>query len=211
MARPALSDEQVQDFRARACEVSMRLFVEQGYEAFSLRTLARELGCSHTTPYRYFADKGEIFATVRAESFRRFGEFLRRRIARSSDPEVQLRRLARGYFDFAREHPAPFRVAFELSRPAASTYAFVEEAAQDAWTVLFGTVARAVEAGVLDGEVNALAHTMWAGVHGVAALELAGRLGATPGAVKVLESVTDALIRAHAPQGSKAKRGRGAR
>ena len=35
MGRPVLSDEQVEDFRQRVCEVSMQLFVEHGYEGFT--------------------------------------------------------------------------------------------------------------------------------------------------------------------------------
>ena len=47
MARPVLSPEQIEQFRKRAAEVSLGLFVQLGYQHFSMRTLARELGCSH--------------------------------------------------------------------------------------------------------------------------------------------------------------------
>ena len=199
MARPSLTEAQVDDFRRRAAEVAMRLFVEEGYEAFSLRTLARELGVSHATPYRYFASKAEIFAIVRAESFRRFGAFLRARLSASSDPSARLRILSEGYFDFALTEPAAFRLAFELGQPDSKDGGVVDAAAFEAWQVLVSVVAEAVEAGLLDGEPDALAQVLWAGVHGVAALELAGRLRAGAGARALLESMTEALLRAHAP------------
>ncbi len=41
-----------------------------------MRQLAAELGCSPMTPYRYFKDKDEILAAVRAAAFDRFSEAL---------------------------------------------------------------------------------------------------------------------------------------
>jgi AcrR family transcriptional regulator len=199
MGRPSLTDAQVDDFRRRATDVAMRLFVEAGYDAFSLRTLARELGVSHATPYRYFASKAEIFSAVRAESFRRFGAFLEERLRSSRSPAKRLRLLARGYFDFAQTQPAAFRLAFELGQPDPHDPGEVDAAAFEAWSVLTRVVGEAVHAGVLKGEPNVLAHVLWAGVHGVAALELAGRLRAGRTADELLHSVTEALIRAHAP------------
>ncbi|MCA9607853.1 MAG: TetR/AcrR family transcriptional regulator [Myxococcales bacterium] len=200
MGRPVLSDEQVEDFRQRVCEVSMQLFVEHGYEGFTLRALAKELGCSHATPYRYFAGKPEIFASVRAEGFRRFAAFLRDRLEGVDDPLARVRTLAQGYFDFSVEQAAPFTIIFEMGQPHPSEYPFVGEAGSDAWSVLFETVRAAVEAGALEGEPNELAHTMWAGIHGVSTLHLARKLSMGRSADALLQSMTDALIRAHEPR-----------
>jgi AcrR family transcriptional regulator len=211
MGRPSLTDAQVDDFRRRATDVAMRLFAEQGYEAFSLRTLARELGVSHATPYRYFRSTGEIFSAVRAESFRRFGAFLEARLAGSRAPDKRLHRLARAYFDFAQMQPAAFRLAFELGQPDPDDPGEVDAAAFEAWSVLTRVVGEAVAAGVLEGEPDALAHVLWAGVHGVAALELAGRLRAGREADALLRSMTDSLIRAHRPSATLPKQKRASR
>jgi AcrR family transcriptional regulator len=197
MARPPLTDAAVDTFRRRAIEVAMRLFAEDGYDAFSLRTLARELGVSHTTPYRYFDGKGEIFSIARAESFRRFGAFLRQRLEASNVPADRLRILARAYFDFAKQQSVAFRLAFELGQREEEDGRVVDEAAAEAWAVLVSVVAEAVHAGELDGEPEVIAHTLWAGIHGVAALELAGRLRRGRGAKALLETMTEALISAH--------------
>ena len=202
MGRPVLTDEQVEDFRARACEVAMRLFVDEGYEGFTLRALAKELGCSHATPYRYFAGKPGIFAAVRAQGFVRFGSFLRRRLEDATDPMGRVRILARAYFDFSVEQAPAFTIIFEMGQPLPEEPAPSREAGRDAWSVLYGVIAEAVEAGVLEGDVNALAHTMWAGIHGVATLHLASKLAMGRDAEAMLTSMTDALIRAHQPKGS---------
>ena len=216
MARPALSQAQVQEFRHRAADVAMSMFMQQGYEQFSLRTLAREMGCSHATPYRYFKDKAEIFAVVRAEGFARFAAALEQGLSGGDDAEERLRLLARAYFDFAQQEPAAFTVIFEMGQPAADEYPFVDEAGFAAWSVLFRTVRQAVDAQVLCGDVLLLAHSMWAGIHGIASLQLAGKLTVGLDADALLPSMMTALIEAHrfhndGPRSSKRTRATGSK
>ncbi len=199
MPRPALSEDALDEFRRKICDVSVRLFVEQGYEGFSLRSLAAELGCSHTTPYRYFADKDAIFTAVRAECFRRFATFLRARLESAVDPIDRLRVLARAYFDFACEQPAAFRIVFEMGQPHPTESPEVAAAGADAWSVLYGVVREAVRAGAMIGEPLEVAHTMWAGIHGVATLHLANKLVSGRSADATLDAMTEALVRAHLP------------
>lgn len=177
----------------------MQLFVDEGFEGFSLRTLARALGCSHTTPYRYFEGKEEIFAAVRAEGFRRFAAALRGRLGDTGDHDLRLRRLAEGYYAFAVSEPAAFRVIFELGQPQAEAYPFVRDAMADAWGVLVGTVSEAITAGVIVGDPKVVAHTMWSGIHGIATLQLAGKLLMGRSGEQILETMVDALLSAHRP------------
>jgi AcrR family transcriptional regulator len=196
-----LTDEAIGAFRERAVEIAMRLFAEQGYEGFSLRTLARELGCSHTTPYRYFpGGKDEIFAAVRAEGFRRFGRFLERRLEPVREPLERVRVLARAYFDFSVDHRAAFTIIFEMGQPNPDEFPTVGEAGFAAWSVLYRVIEEAAEAGALVGDVSDMAHTMWAGIHGVATLHLAHKITMDRSADAVLHTMTDALIHAYVPR-----------
>lgn len=206
MGRPVLSDEEVSAFRRRATEAAADLFAQQGYEAFSMRALAKQLGCSHATPYRYFASKEELFACVRADGFRRFGEALRAGTADIEDPADRLRALGRAYLGFAQSAPAAFAVIFEMGQTTA--FPFVDEAALGAWSVLYGTIEDAVEAKVLAGEVALLAHTSWAGVHGVATLALAGKLTMGIEAASIVETMVEGFLRAHAGAAATAKKKR---
>ena len=204
MARPALTIAQVDAFRDRATEKALELFVSEGYAHFSLRTLAKALGCSHTTPYRYFpGGKAEIFAAVRAGGFRRFAAALRRSQEGPGGPEERLRSMARAYFDFADQQPAAFAVIFQMGEPAGElepeVFDDVVDAARDAWSVVLSCVGHAIEAGTVCGEVDEVAHTMWAGMHGVACLESARTLAMGRAAPQVLESMVEALLRAHRP------------
>jgi AcrR family transcriptional regulator len=173
--RAALSDTTIADFRDQLCAVAERLFAERGYPGVTLRALAADLGVSAMTPYRYFRGKDDIFAAVRAAGFRRFADALEQAYATDADPERRLRALSRSYLAFARREPHAYRIMFEMN-PLGDVARYPELVAQQirGWEPLHRAVAAAVEAGVLAGDPTHLAHVFWAGVHGVAALELAG-------------------------------------
>ena len=209
MGRPVLTDEEVEAFRRRACDAAMTLFGELGYDQFSLRALAREMGCSHATPYRYFDGKDAIFAEVGAEGFRRFAAFLTARLEASSKARERLRILARAYFDFAQEQPAAFRIIFELGQPTAEDYPVVNEAAGAAWGVLVGVVKEAIDAGVLAGLIGVLlvsiyliAYYRYLGVVAILSLLISGALlwtivawlGASQGLALTLAGVTGLIV-----------------
>src|SRR3546814_12231907 len=57
--------------RSRLCAAAEELFVEEGEAALSMRRLTAKVGCSAMAPYRYFADKEALIASIRAQAFRR--------------------------------------------------------------------------------------------------------------------------------------------
>lgn len=198
MARPRLTDEEVAEFRARLTDAAMDLFAEHGYESFSMRRLARKVGCSHATPYRYFSGVDEILAAVRAEGFRRFAAALQAGADPSAAVLDRLRDLGIAYLEFARAQPAAFRVMFEMTGRSPDRFPEVTAPKLSAWAVLEAAVTEAVERGELRHESpEELAYLFWASVHGVAALHLADNLGDGLSADEITRSVTDALIAAH--------------
>jgi len=78
-----LSQSDVADFRERLCVAATRMFDARGPEGFTMRELAAELGVSAMTPYRYFKDKEDILAAVRARAFNRFADALETALRRS--------------------------------------------------------------------------------------------------------------------------------
>ena len=71
-----LTEQDIADFRAELCRVATERFARFGYEGVTMRQLAEALGCSPKTPYRYFKDKADILATVRAQAFGKFADTL---------------------------------------------------------------------------------------------------------------------------------------
>jgi AcrR family transcriptional regulator len=186
--RAALSDADIADFREQLCTVAERLFAERGYPGVTLRALATELGVSAMTPYRYFRDKDDIFAAVRAGGFRRFADAQEAAYAAESDPERRLRALARSYVEFGRREPHAYRIMFEMN-PLTGVERYPELVAQQirGWEPLHRGVTAAIASGALAGDAAHLAHVFWAGVHGIVSLHLAG-------AYKLIEEDLDHIV-----------------
>lgn len=197
VGRRALGSEELAAFQGAVVEASMRLFVAHGYEGWSLRALAKELGCSHATPYRYFDGKEGIFAAVRIEGFRRFAAALRAGVEENADPQERLNGLAWAYFRFSKEQSSAFRVIFGMGQPEIDSYPGVRTAAKDAWSVVLQVVGEAIDAGVIYGDVEEVAHTAWASVHGVATLHLSHKLAMGRSAEAMLPAAIEALLRAY--------------
>lgn len=195
MPRAALSTVEISAFRDRIREAAARLFAEAGYPAVTLRAIASEVGCSPMTPYRYFQSKEEIFAVVRAEAFRRFADAQEKGIRGIDDPTLRLHALGRVYVDFAKQDPQSYRLMFELGQAPVTNNAELLVEGERAWRVIRDSVARAVEAGVLDGDPDTLAHVFWASVHGLVSLALAGKLELGRSLDDLVEPVMSMLIR----------------
>jgi AcrR family transcriptional regulator len=194
MARPALRPDEIESFRSRLCETAMQMFADEGYEGVTMRALAEKLGCSHALPYRYFADKREIFAAVCGLGFERFAAALERAGAGVGDPEERLRVLASAYFRFALREPHAYRIMFELRESPDAAPPQYRAKEIRSWQVLLEAVELAVQAGVLAGEPETVAHVFWAGLHGLVSLHLAGKLGLGRTARELLEPLLNALL-----------------
>ena len=176
MPRAALSTDEVQAFRDRICDAAAHLFAEQGYEAVTLRSVAAAVGCSPMTPYRYFpGGKDEIFAAVRAASFGEFADATIRSADGIEDPFERLAAGGREYVRFALDRPDQYRLMFELGQPM-TDHPEVMAQGERAWAPLRENVEAAIEAGVLAGDADTVAHVMWSALHGLVSLHLAGKL-----------------------------------
>ena len=171
MPRP-LSTAQIEDFRERLIEVAERLFVENGPGAVSMRQLAAELGVSPMTPYRYFRDKDDILAAARASGFDRFAEALETAYDTSDDPATRARNVGEAYLKFAFDHPAAYRLMFDLAQPTEINYPELIRAATRARATMTHYTQGLLDAGLLVGDLEVIAHVFWAGIHGLVVLKL---------------------------------------
>ncbi len=180
-----LTDIDVADFRERLCAAAERLFAEQGLQSVTMRQLASELGVSPMTPYRYFHDKDEILAAIRAAAFERFTDTL-------EGARAQGVSLGEAYIAFALENPPTFKLMFDLNQPDISRYpALVGAIARSRG--LFELWLRDMTAdGPLDGDPDRIGTMFWAAAHGAVVLELAGKL--PPGAALDLHRATTATL-----------------
>lgn len=171
-----LSKEDVADFRERLCEAAERLFAERGLEGVTMRQLAAELGVSPMTPYRYFKDKDEILAAIRAQGFNRFADALEKAATTTSDPVERSRVMGEAYLGFALEHPHTYKLMFDLNQPDEQRFPDLVAANARAREMMRHNVRGMIDAGLIEGDLDMVAHIFWASIHGVVVLGLAGKL-----------------------------------
>lgn len=162
----------------------------EGLEAVSLRALASSAGVSKTAPYRHFADKRELLATLAAEGFGMLADSLEGALSGAGEPPLArtggtsgtrygdsadgaadgVRRLFRAYLQFAQTRPALYRLMF-----SPLGFSLHSESCRINSERALSYLVRAVEEARASGwrsaqETAALVLSLWAEVHGWAGL-----------------------------------------
>jgi AcrR family transcriptional regulator len=176
-----LSRADVDAFRARLCAVAQKRFAKDGVEGVSMRQLADALGCSPMTPYRYFRNKEEILAAVRAAAFDRFAAALEDAAAKTrGDLRAGGQAMGEAYIRFALSDPDAYRLMFDLSQPHPDRYPELVRASARARQMMSAALEALVKAGIFAGDPQLLGCVFWATMHGLVVLQLAGKLPKEP-------------------------------
>ena len=145
--------------------------LDGGVNELSLRALAREIGVSQTAPYRHFKDKNALLAALATEGFNRLLNVLRS--ASTDDPADDLMKLGVAYVHFAQENTEIFRLMFGPVLLPRKQYTELFAAGREAFYSVQNIIERGAKLGVFGkDDIPSMAHTAWAGVHGVATLIL---------------------------------------
>ncbi|MHA7684522.1 TetR/AcrR family transcriptional regulator [Cupriavidus sp. PET2-C1] len=175
-----LTQEEIDAFKARLCAVAERRFAEGGVASVSMRQLAEELGCSPMTPYRYFKDKDDILATVRTAAFDRFAATLEAAGASVAEPRERARAVGEAYLAFAFAEPNAYRLMFDMTQPDDDRYPDLERAGSRARRTMSAHLESLAERGLIHGDPQVLSYVIWASIHGLVMLRLAGKLPGDP-------------------------------
>jgi AcrR family transcriptional regulator len=164
------------ELRTKILDAARELFVSEGYDAVTMRKIAEKIEYSATAIYQHFADKDALVEELCRHDFGEFAAHFARAAA-EEDPIRRLRASGRAYFDFAVEYPQHYRFMFLAARPqVAPQEGERQDPAQNAYVFLLATVNEAIEKGLFRPEfcdAELASQTIWAAVHGVAALEIA--------------------------------------
>jgi len=208
-----LSAAEVGAFRARLCAVAQERFARDGVDGVSMRQLAEALGCSPMTPYRYFRNKDEILAAVRAAAFDKFAAALEDAAAMTKgDLRAAGRATSEAYVRFALGDPDAYRLIFDLSQPHPDRYPDLARASARARRVMSAALEKLVKAGIFAGDPEILGYVFWATLHGLVVLHLAGKLPAKPALRTIQREAMRLLVagaRAGAPRRIGGRRGKG--
>ena len=167
-------EQEKEELRQTILKAAGALFLEQGYDGFSMRRLAESIGYSPATLYLYFRDKDDLLFTVVDEGFKRFGEQLARAAASTNDPRMRLDALGQAYVSFGLRHPVYYQLMFMrrvdfLTQPRAGE----QQPRLEAFRVLQDAVQAAMDAGVMQpGDAQSCSDALWAMMHGIVALAI---------------------------------------
>jgi AcrR family transcriptional regulator len=190
--------------RAAILDAARELFVAYGYEGVSMRAIAEKIEYSPTVIYNYFKDKDALISELCQSDFGRLADHLHE-AARIADPAHRLCQCGREYVRFALSHPNHYRLMFMTPYPQRPGDPVREQAKAeikgnpetDAYAFLLALVQQVADAGSLRGpnpNVQLVAQTLWAGLHGVISLQIA--LGADKDRTDwaPVETRTDAML-----------------
>jgi AcrR family transcriptional regulator len=193
--RPVLTDDEVAKFRADVCRVAEVLFARHGVEGVTMRQIAAELDCSPTTAYRYFKNKEEILAAVRAAAFDRFCEVIEEATRSSADPRKSARNVGQAYLGFALQNPDAYRMMFDVSQAAVIGNLELTEALARARRSMVAYVTPLIDKGMLRGDARALGQMLWACAHGLVMLRLSGIVADDTELRQLHEKTMSSLVR----------------
>lgn len=167
-------EQEKEELRQTILRAAGALFLEQGYDRFSMRHLAEEIGYSAATLYLYFRDKDELLFTVVDEGFARFERQLAQAATRSDDPWERLSALGQAYVTFGLQNPVYYQLMFvwrtdflTQARPGE------QQPRLEAFHVLQEAIQSAMDAGVMEpGDVQSYSDAFWAMMHGIVSLAI---------------------------------------
>jgi len=163
--------------RERILVEAGELFLAGGPEGVTMRGLAARMGVTPMALYRHFDSRDDLLGAIVEEGHAVFLRYLNRSLAEAT-PAARLLAAGRQYLLFALEHPRRYAVMFMEHVPQPP-----EKKGANAWAdaatfrFLVDRIRECAAAGVLTVEdPEAAALSVWAHVHGLVSLFLAGKL-----------------------------------
>jgi AcrR family transcriptional regulator len=172
----SIQEQTRETIRHAVLDAASRLLIERGLGGLSLRQVATEVGCSTTVIYTLFGGKEGLVDALWREGFERlFRE--EETVSTDAYPLERLAELAHAYRRHALANADYYRLMFGNAVPGFRPSAATLTQSRQTFTVLVETVQDCLDAGLFRaGDPVLIAHALWATVHGVVSLELAGGL-----------------------------------
>jgi AcrR family transcriptional regulator len=186
---PARSSYHHGALRQALIEAGLALMEERQSWDFSLRELARRAGVSHNAPYKHFADKGALLASLAGAGFKALTDAMEQAATQTASPQETLAAIGRAYVRFGVSRPAHYRLMFGATLKGAvqSLPDDVRESAAASQAVLRRVIEAGAAQSVFDAtsedprSIDRMVLAAWALVHGVTMLCLDNLIDLDPG------------------------------
>ncbi len=164
-----------EEIRTRILDAARELFANEGVDSVTMRRIADRIEYSPTAIYFHFKDKDALLAELCDCDFQQFAHGFAE-IAKIEDPVERLRAAGHAYVRFGLENPSHYRLMFMTPKDTIGNLENKGNPQEDAYAFLQGIVADLIAQGkTRDGlnDVDLIAQTIWGGIHGIVALEIA--------------------------------------
>ncbi|TGL17471.1 TetR/AcrR family transcriptional regulator [Leptospira yanagawae] len=162
------------NLREDVLEHSRHVLEKTGVSSLSLRDIAKDLGVSHTAPYRHFPKKMDLLQALVAEGFRELAGAMKRAWEYSEDPLEKIRKAGEEYIYLLLKNPRRTELMFggEIYVSGDPISDELREYGNDAYMGMFRIVEYGQNQLVLKKSVPTatLMMSFWSGVHGFAVL-----------------------------------------
>lgn len=101
------------DRRAQLLGAARVVFVEQGYHAAAMESIAEQAGVSKPVLYQHFPSKLELYLALLSQSADEMVELVRTALAATDDNQDRVHRTIEAYYDFVADNDRAFRLIFE--------------------------------------------------------------------------------------------------
>jgi len=181
------------DLKQALLDSGLALLAEKGIAGLSLREVARHAGVSHSAPYRHFADKVALLAAIAGLGFQRLGEAMKQAVAdHPGDPKRQLVAAGIAYVNLAVDNPEITHLMFGGILCEDDVRRENGQVGSEAFQGLVQIIENGIESRIYKPlPALELALVAWSGVHGLAMLISAGKLGEQAASRKQVEGLAE--------------------
>ncbi len=172
-------EKEREETRTLILDAARKLFVEQGYEAVTMRRIADAIDYTPTAIYFHFKDKEALIQEICHQDFLNFAKYFAQHLA-INDPFERMTAIGLTYVEFAVTHPQQFQLMFMTPKPALKPNDEMQATKgipeQDSFALLKMTCEALIRTGRIRPEyrdAELLAQVAWSVVHGVASLHVA--------------------------------------
>ncbi len=168
----------MEETRDRILACACEIYLEDGFEGFSMRRLARAVGVTAPALYRHYESKESVLGAVVGEGHKVLGQYLYRTLA-GPTPQERMHRAGEAFLDFALDHPRYFQMMYAFTE-FLGLEEMPEELREETCAISRfwdDRVRESIEAGLLrDDDPKGISLALWAHGYGLISLYLRGLL-----------------------------------
>lgn len=111
--------QKAEETRTSIHNAAAKLFADRGYDAVTLREIAKEAGCSHTAIYLYYKDKEDLLQQMALPLLWQMDERMQRILLVETDPIEALKALSEDFVAFCLRQKSMYTLFFGIKAATA--------------------------------------------------------------------------------------------